>query len=121
MEYRYLQMPIHINGIEISKVGWKASALKHFKKSADYLIDIAISLDNQKDLPLFYEGSSDPYYKTASATSALMPCKAESNFRDSCFRIDEDEKMLIFFHLGYIKNEKAFDFKASEINRKRHT
>ena len=84
-------------------------------------MDITESLNNQNNLPLFEREGYQPCFRTVSATSALMPYKAESDFRDSCFRIDKDNEMIVFFHLGYIKNETVYEARLGEISERRRT
>jgi len=104
-----------INDVIIEHIRWKESASKHFIETAKYLEYIVKTLDGVEHLPSFIDNNGLPFYKTASATSSIIPEYACGRFRDSCFRILKDDRVIEFFHLGYIKNEKKYKLKIKEI------
>jgi hypothetical protein len=104
---RYDIPPVTFAGTIYVHMDLTDSAVKHFGQNAERYFRYVVShWDGQSWTPIEFGQDGSPEFMTASCTTSIKGIDAESDFRETWFRIYASTQTIQFFHGSSIRKEQ---------------
>jgi hypothetical protein len=104
---RYDIPPITFAGTIYIHMELTDSAGKHFRQNAERYFRYVVSyLDGQTWKPIEFGQDGSPEFMTASCTTSIKGTNAQSDYRETWFRVYASTQTIQFFHGSSIRKEQ---------------